>query len=59
MRRKDLYRRDRLLEKIQGETAKATAVLSQRAALQEARKKVSPACASHLGECCDCVLSAV
>jgi hypothetical protein len=40
MRRKDLYRRDRLLQKIQGETAKARAVLTQRATLQEARKKV-------------------
>ena len=40
MQRKDLYRRDTLLQKIQGETAKARAVLMQRAALQEARKKV-------------------
>ena len=40
MRRKDLYRRDTLLQKIQGETAKARALLVQRAALQEARKKV-------------------
>ncbi len=40
MRRKDLYRRDNLLQKIQGETAKARAVLTQRAALQEARKQV-------------------
>ena len=40
MRRKDLYRRDTLLQKIQGKTAKARAVLTQRAALQEARKQV-------------------
>ena len=43
MRRKDLYRRDKLLQKIQGETAKARTVLMQRAALQEARKQASKA----------------
>lgn len=38
MKRRDMYHRNQLLQKIQGETEKAHGLLEQRSALQQQRK---------------------
>ena len=39
MRRKDVWQRSQLLQKIESDTAKAHALLAQRSVLQEARRQ--------------------
>lgn len=43
MRRKDVWQRSQLLQKIESDTAKAYARLTQRSTLQEARRQARPA----------------
>ena len=54
MKRRDVYIRSQLLDKIRNDTRKARELLSQRAALQDQRKRANmrvPALCSGLGLC--------